>query len=219
MVVRYKATSSLHILVIGKEGQAQQESGAPDFHGATGISVEPGQSWTSPPWNTPGTYDMAHNHRKSCPSPLASDGFRLGGSASTGTWLFLFWQPQRAEMVQGASLLRGEMVVPNQVDMFPAQWGDMSDRGFGNLLAALAQGGNRLRQIDRIPGRDGCHEQVQATGPVKLIFKRPITQFSQAPKEELTRQRVQCLSLVEADEDPPPQRFVTKVVQQERRSL
>jgi plastocyanin len=53
-----KATGSLHILVIGKEGQAQSEPGAPDFKGTTGVSVEPGQSWTSPPWNTPGTYHV-----------------------------------------------------------------------------------------------------------------------------------------------------------------
>ena len=53
-----KTTGSLHILVIGKQGQAQSEPGAPDFKGSTGISVEPGQSWTSLPWNTPGTYHV-----------------------------------------------------------------------------------------------------------------------------------------------------------------
>jgi|SRR5579859_6156868 len=53
-----KATGSLHILVIGAQGQAKDEAGAPDFKGSTGITFQPGQSWTSPPWMTPGTYDV-----------------------------------------------------------------------------------------------------------------------------------------------------------------
>ncbi len=53
-----KATGSEHILVIGKQGIAQPETGAPNFNGAKGISFQPGQSWTSPPWTTPGTYHV-----------------------------------------------------------------------------------------------------------------------------------------------------------------
>jgi plastocyanin len=50
------ATGTLHILAIGKNGVAETEPGAPDFGGTQGQSINPGQSWTSPPWNTPGTY-------------------------------------------------------------------------------------------------------------------------------------------------------------------
>lgn len=53
-----KATGSEHILVIGKEGLAQSEAGAPDFKGTTGITFQPGQRWTSPPWMTPGIYHV-----------------------------------------------------------------------------------------------------------------------------------------------------------------
>ncbi|HLW03592.1 MAG TPA: plastocyanin/azurin family copper-binding protein [Ktedonobacterales bacterium] len=53
-----KATGSEHILVIGKEGIAQTEAGAPNFKGSTGTTFQPGQSWTSPPWTTPGTYHV-----------------------------------------------------------------------------------------------------------------------------------------------------------------
>jgi plastocyanin len=45
-----------HILVIGKDGAADEEEGAPDFDGATGHMLQPGQSWTTPAWDTPGTY-------------------------------------------------------------------------------------------------------------------------------------------------------------------
>lgn len=50
------ATGTPHILVIGKDGSPNDENGAPDFDGTSGKSFQPGDSWTSPPWNTPGTY-------------------------------------------------------------------------------------------------------------------------------------------------------------------
>jgi plastocyanin len=52
------ATGTMHILVIGKNGVADTESGAPDFGGTSGQSINPGQSWTTPPWNTSGTYSV-----------------------------------------------------------------------------------------------------------------------------------------------------------------
>jgi plastocyanin len=47
-----------HILVIGTQGSAETEAGAPSFNGSTGIQVDPGKSWVSPPWTTPGTYHV-----------------------------------------------------------------------------------------------------------------------------------------------------------------
>lgn len=51
-------TGTPHILVIGKDGAPDDEDGAPDFGGTTGKSFQPGDSWTSPPWNTAGTYHV-----------------------------------------------------------------------------------------------------------------------------------------------------------------
>ncbi len=53
-----KATGTEHILVLGKEWVAQPESGAPTFGGSKGMTFLPGQSWTSPPWTTAGTYHV-----------------------------------------------------------------------------------------------------------------------------------------------------------------
>ena len=53
-----KATGTEHILVIGKEGAVQPEPGAPNFQGSKGITFLAGQSWTSPPWTTVGTYHV-----------------------------------------------------------------------------------------------------------------------------------------------------------------
>lgn len=46
-----------HNLVIGTNGHANAESGTPDF-GSGGQTVGPGQSWTSGPWNTAGTFHV-----------------------------------------------------------------------------------------------------------------------------------------------------------------
>ena len=55
-----KNTGTPHILVIGMSGTPKNEAGAPDFNGSTGTSFQPGgPSWTSPPWNTPGMYDVS----------------------------------------------------------------------------------------------------------------------------------------------------------------
>jgi plastocyanin len=49
---------SPHILGIGKNGIFESEAGAPDF-GSQGHMVNVGESWTTPPWNTPGTYHVS----------------------------------------------------------------------------------------------------------------------------------------------------------------
>ncbi|MGH2495190.1 MAG: cupredoxin domain-containing protein [Ktedonobacteraceae bacterium] len=50
---------ALHILVIGQNAQQESEKGAPDFHGVGGVKIDIGDSWTTPPWNTAGTYHVA----------------------------------------------------------------------------------------------------------------------------------------------------------------
>lgn len=50
-------TGSMHLLVLGINGTAQSEAGVPDF-GAAGHTFQPGQSWTTPPWNQTGTYHV-----------------------------------------------------------------------------------------------------------------------------------------------------------------
>ncbi len=52
-----KGTGTPHILVIGTNGAAKSEAGAPDF-GSDGLNFQPGDSKTTPPWMTPGTYHV-----------------------------------------------------------------------------------------------------------------------------------------------------------------
>ena len=51
-------TGSPHIMVIGPNGTAKPEAGAPDF-GSPGISLQPGVSKTTPPFNMIGSYDVS----------------------------------------------------------------------------------------------------------------------------------------------------------------
>lgn len=46
-----------HNLVVGSGGRSHPESGTPDF-GTGGHTVGSGQSWTTPPWNTAGTFHV-----------------------------------------------------------------------------------------------------------------------------------------------------------------
>jgi plastocyanin len=52
-----KTTGSIHILVIGLNGTAQSEAGAPNL-GANGITFNPGDSKPIGPWMSPGTYHV-----------------------------------------------------------------------------------------------------------------------------------------------------------------
>ncbi len=50
---------ALHILVIGQNAQQVNEPGAPDLGGASGIRIDIGNTWTTPPWTIAGTFHVA----------------------------------------------------------------------------------------------------------------------------------------------------------------
>ena len=52
-----KSNGTEHILVIGKTGAPDTEQGAADF-GSSGHTFQPGDSFTTPPWNTAGTFHV-----------------------------------------------------------------------------------------------------------------------------------------------------------------
>ena len=47
-----------HILVNGTNGTFQSETGAADLGGSSGHTLQPGDSFTTAAWNTPGTYHI-----------------------------------------------------------------------------------------------------------------------------------------------------------------
>ena len=48
-----------HILVNGTNGTFQSETGAADLGGSSGHTLQPGDSFTTAAWNTPGTYHIS----------------------------------------------------------------------------------------------------------------------------------------------------------------
>jgi hypothetical protein len=90
----------------------------------------------------------------------------------------------------------------------------MGNRCLCDLLVTSAECGESLSQINRVPGCDGCHEQMQATGPVDLIFQCAITQFSQATKKELAGQGMKGLAFVQPDENATTQCLIAEVREQ-----
>ena len=51
-------SGTIHILVVGSNGTAESEAGAPDFGGTNGTTVEAGKSFTTGAWNTAGTFHV-----------------------------------------------------------------------------------------------------------------------------------------------------------------
>ena len=57
-------------------------------------------------------------------------------------------------------------------------------------LAVLHESPDHPLQVHGIPHGDGGDDQIEAAGPVALIFKRPITDLTEAVKEDRTREGV-----------------------------
>ncbi|HEU5366966.1 MAG TPA: plastocyanin/azurin family copper-binding protein, partial [Ktedonobacterales bacterium] len=53
-----KNTGTEHILVNGNQGTFANETGAVDLGGSSGHTFQPGDSFTTGAWNTPGTYHV-----------------------------------------------------------------------------------------------------------------------------------------------------------------
>src|SRR5260370_26023846 len=106
------------------------------------------------------------------------------------------------------------MIVADETNVLPAEWGNMSDGRLWDLFTSLAQRLNSFGEIDRVPGSDGSHEEMQATGSMHLIFKRPVAQFAQASEEQLACEGMQSLSFVQTDQHTPPECLIAKILQE-----
>lgn len=62
-----------------------------------------------------------------------------------------------------------------------------------------AQGLHGTLELHRVPQHDGGGEQIQATGPVALLLKAPVPDFTQLVEEDGPGQRVAGFAFVEPD--------------------
>ena len=91
----------------------------------------------------------------------------------------------------------------------------MSEQIVTDAFSAGAKLGNGVAEIDRIPTDDGRGDEIEARGPIALIFERPVADFSEAMKEHRPGERVARLTLVEPGVCSPPQTRVADPVEGE----
>ena len=84
----------------------------------------------------------------------------------------------------------------------------MSKQGIADDLALRARLIDGAPKIDGIPEDDGCDGEIEARGPVSLIFKGPITDFTEAVEKHSPGESVFRLAFIEHGMRPPPQRRV-----------
>jgi hypothetical protein len=82
----------------------------------------------------------------------------------------------------------------------------------------LAQGGHSALKIPSVPQDDRGDEQVEAGGPVLLVFIGPIADFTEAMDEHGARQTVAGFAFVELLTGRAPQFRVVDPVEGEQRA-
>src|SRR6266487_4516809 len=113
----------------------------------------------------------------------------------------------------------GKAVLSNEINMLPTQRRNVGQVLFRDRFSTLFEFLDRQGKIDRIPGGNGRHNQVQARSSMHLILKGAIPEFSMFARKELAHQCMQGLPFVEPDEDAATKCFVLKIVEQERSPL
>jgi hypothetical protein len=88
------------------------------------------------------------------------------------------------------------IVAREVVDVIPAQRGDGRDEGVVDWPVP-AQSGDRAFEVDGVPEDDGGGDQIEAAGPVALIFKRPIADLAEAVKKDGARVGVEKFPFLE----------------------
>ena len=103
--------------------------------------------------------------------------------------------------------------------MLPAQRRQVLQQRVIDSVAVIAQCVRRPFQIDGIPQHDGCCHQVEAAGPVALLFKAAVADFAQPVEEHRPGQRVARLALVESGLHTAAQLHTLQPVEDEQRAL
>ena len=67
--------------------------------------------------------------------------------------------------------------------MFPSEWRDvLEESGIDGLR--LSKCLDSTFEVDGVPERDGCCDQVQSTGPMTVVFKGAVPYLAQAVEED-----------------------------------
>ena len=86
-------------------------------------------------------------------------------------------------------------------------------------LAVGTQSTGGTLQIDRVPQHDGRRHQIEAAGPVALLLKTAVADFTQSVEEDRPGQRVARLALIQPRMDAAAQLHALQPIQNEQRAL
>ena len=114
------------------------------------------------------------------------------------------WQAERPE-----ALWEVRCGIPGidagEIDVLPAERGDMFEQGIGDISSALAQMGDRTAEIDGIPVDDCADDEIETGCPEGLALEGSIADFPALVEEDRTLELMRRFPLVEAGLTAPPQ--------------
>ena len=96
-------------------------------------------------------------------------------------------------------------VITIEGDVLPAERSHMGKRIVADNLTLGAQLGKSAPEIDGVPEDDSRDGEIEARGPVSLIFEGAVADFAETVKEHRPGERVARLALVEPGIRSPAQ--------------
>lgn len=103
--------------------------------------------------------------------------------------------------------------------MLPPQRGQILQQRIVQSLAVGTQSTGGTLQIDRVPQHDGRRHQIEAAGPVALLLKTAVADFTQSVEEDRPGQRVARLALIQPRMDAAAQLHALQPIQNEQSAL
>lgn len=103
--------------------------------------------------------------------------------------------------------------------MLPPQRGQILQQRIVQRLAVGTQSTGGTLQIDRVQQHDGRRHQIEAAGPVALLLKTAVADFTQSVEEDRPGQRVARLALIQPRMDAAAQLHALQPIQNEQRAL
>src|SRR5215203_509274 len=126
---------------------------------------------------------------------------------------------QRPEAVRRESGVDAPEIVAGQVDVLPAERGDVSQQSVRNDLATAAQGVESPLEIDGVPEGDCGGNEREAARPMLLQRGGPVPEPAEPVKADGASERVAGFAFVELDRCLPTQVRLVQPVQREQRPL
>jgi hypothetical protein len=105
--------------------------------------------------------------------------------------------PERPESVLGETVIGAPEIVASQVDVLPAERGEVGEQFIWHHVATVANNVDGTPEIDCVPQHDGRRYQGQAAGPVLLGLGGAVVQAPEAVEAYGSGQRIVALTLVE----------------------